>query len=92
MARKPRHSAIAPGLPPLTEEEQALKRQITIGLQRLAAQLHQQNLDNAVLLAQQAARGRGPLVDYFAELGRRYGDTLDGPEKPALRVVKGGAS
>lgn len=90
MARKPKTPAVTPpDLPPLSEQEIALEREITAGLQGLAARLHQRNLDNAVVLAQQAARGRGPLVAHFAELGHRYAGLLDRPQRPALRVVKG---
>jgi hypothetical protein len=53
----------------------------------------QRNLDWAVALAQQAAQHRGPLVAHFAELGRRFGETLSElTPKPTLRVVKGGAA
>jgi hypothetical protein len=83
---------VAPPMPPPTEEEQAQSRRVTATLQEACVVLHQRNLDSAVLLAQQAARGRGPLVDHFAELGRRFGHTLDTPPpRPKLRVIKGGA-
>ena len=66
MARKPRNTRpakfVAPEMPPKTEAELEANRQITAGLQSLVAQLHQRNLENAVLLAQQAARGQGPVV------------------------------
>lgn len=94
MARKSSKALIAPPPPPMpppTERELAQQREITAGLQALTRRLRQRNLDNAVLLARQAARGHGPLVDHFQELGRRFGDTLNEPQKPALRVVKGGA-
>jgi hypothetical protein len=38
-----------------------------------------------------SARGRGPLVEHFAELGRRYAHLLREPEKLGLRVIQGGA-
>lgn len=80
-----------PDAPPPTEEEIAARKEISDGLARLAAELRQRNLDNAVLLAQQAAAGRGPLVEHFAELGRRFAKTLDVPEpKPKLKVITGG--
>jgi hypothetical protein len=81
-----------PELPPKTEEELARARDITARLQRVVAELRQRNLDNAVLLAQQAAAGRGPLVEHFMELGRRYGELLDAPPRPCLRVVEGGGA
>ena len=95
--RKPRRVAtaaeepVAPAMPPPTEEEQATSRMIVEGLREVARRLRQRNLDNAVLLAQQAAVGRGPLVDHFAELGRRFAETLRNPApQPSLRVIQGG--
>ncbi len=88
MARKIPKPPITPTPPPLTDAEVAQERQIIAGLQELTVRLRQRNLDTAVLLAQQAARGQGPLVDHFQELGRRYAKALDGPDKPALRLVK----
>ena len=55
--------------PPKTEKELAQQREIGELLSGLAETLQQQNLDNAVRLAQQAARHQGELVDHFAELG-----------------------
>lgn len=60
MARRLSKPVMAPALPPPTDREQALSRQITAQLQQLCVQMKQRNLDNAVLMAQQAARGRGP--------------------------------
>jgi hypothetical protein len=54
------------------------------------AVLQKRNLSNAVYLAQQAAAGYGPLVEHFAELGRRYAHLLEAPPKPSLRVIEGG--
>ena len=54
------------------------------------AVMQKSNLMNAVYLAQQAAAGFGPLVDHFAELGRRYAHLLEAPPKPSLRVIEGG--
>ena len=90
-ARKPRRARteepLAPPMPPPTEREKAISREITDGLHQLARELRQRNLDNAVLLAQQAARGRGPLVEHFRELGRRFDGTLsEPPAKPKLRA------
>jgi hypothetical protein len=79
-----------PPMPPKTEAELAADREISERLRRVVAELRQRNPDNAVLLAQQAAAGRGPLVEHFRELGRRYGELLDAPPRPCLRVVKGG--
>ena len=67
---------ITPDLPPPTEHERAANRQITAMLEVLADELKQRNLDRAVRLAQQAARGDGPLIEHFAELGRRFGGAL----------------
>ncbi len=91
MARK--RPPAPPEMPATTTEEVEMERQLLIKMQGLTAKLRQRNLDNAVLLAQQAARGHGPLVDHFQELGRRFGETLDAPPpKTKLRVVAGGAS
>jgi len=77
---------------PQTEEEKRESEDMIRQLAALAAELRQRNLNRAVRLAQQAAGGRGPLVAHFAELGRRFGHTLDQtPPKPRLRVVEGGA-
>lgn len=92
MARKPKAAPIAPALPPPTEADIAAERDITVKLQQMVKLVRQRNLDNAVALAQQAARGQGPLIDHFCELGRRFGDALNTPPKPKLKVVKGGAS
>ena len=76
-----------------TAEEDAASRDIVACLKRLTAQAHAANLANAVLLAQQAACEHGPLVEHFAELGRRYSHLLE-PKKATratLRVVKGGS-
>ncbi len=89
MARKPRAPFVAPALPSPTDKELAQERQISAMLRDLVPKLRQRNLDTAVLLAQQAARGHGPLVDHFQELGRRYAETLDAPVKPKLRVIDG---
>jgi hypothetical protein len=96
--RKPRTSKtpraaepVAPPMPPPTEGEIAASREISEGLRDIVRILRQRNLDNAVLLAKQAAAGRGPLVGHFAELGRRFAGTLTEPApKPKLRVVNGG--
>lgn len=81
-----------PALPPLSAEElKAADQEITAKLRQLAKDLRQRNLENAVCLAQQAAAGYGPLVEHFAELGRRYGHLLQAPPKPRLRLVRGGS-
>jgi hypothetical protein len=85
-----------PEMPPKTEKEIEFDRDITARLLAAVAMQRQRNLDNAVRLAQQAAAGYGPLVEHFAELGRRYGDELLNPRPrqprphPGLRVVEGG--
>jgi hypothetical protein len=79
-----------PPEPPPTEADKAKNREISRLLKEIAADLKQRNLDWAVLLAQQAARGRGPLVDHFAELGRRFGPSLQAHEKPSkFQVIDG---
>lgn len=82
--RKP----MPPDMPPPTPAEIALQQQISEGLREMTRLATQRNLDNAVLLAQQAARGHGPLVDHFHEIGRRFAGELNKPGKPALRVVR----
>lgn len=88
MSRRPTKP---PPMPQPTEDERRQDRETLRRLQEVARVLHQRNLDTAVRLAMEAAAGRGPLVDHFAELGRRYAHTLDTP-KPGtkLRVVPGG--
>ena len=78
--------------PPRTEKELAQQREIGELLSGLADKLQQQNLDNAVRLAQQAARHQGELVDHFAELGRRFASSLDKPALSRLRLIDGGAA
>jgi hypothetical protein len=90
-AKPPPTSLIEPPeMPPKTEKEIEFDRDITARLLAAVAMRRQRNLDNAVHLARQAAAGRGPLVEHFAELGRRYSELLDAPPRPSLRVVKGG--
>ena len=78
-----------PSLPPLSEEEKRADKDISRRLQKVARELQQRNLDRAVIPAQPAAAGCGPLVDHFAELGRRYAHLLKTPQKPKLRLVGG---
>ncbi len=70
------------------------ERNLAADFDRLAAELRARNLHNAVLLAQQAACGHGPLVDHFCELGRVWGwRLLTDPAKTrrkSLRVIEGG--
>jgi hypothetical protein len=89
--RKKPATFVAPELPPQTEAERATAMSIRTTLLDLAHQYQQRNLQTAVLLAQQAAAGRGPLVDHFAELGRRYAELLrlDKAQRPTLRVIEG---
>jgi hypothetical protein len=80
-----------PPYPPESEAELAKSREITRLLRELADDLKQRNLNWAIALAQQAARGRGPLVDHFAELGRRFGPSIQAHEKPSkFQVIEGG--
>ncbi len=88
MPRKQIQPPAPPPMPPASEEKLAAERYIIVQLEELTARLRQRNLDTAVLLAQQAARGQGPLIDHFQELGRRYAAALDVPAKPKLRVVE----
>lgn len=83
----PRKLKITVPVPPLSPADLQAEQQILADLKVLTARLQQRNLDNAVALAQQAARGVGPLVDHFAEIGRRYGRTLNKPATPKLRLV-----
>jgi hypothetical protein len=86
-------SAIAPPpMPPKTPEELATHESLMRQMRECSALLHQRNLDTAVALAQMAARGHGPLVEHFQELGRRYSHLLNKPAKPGLRVIAGGAA
>lgn len=77
---------------PLNDLELARELQITLDLQELYKQVRQRNLHDAVLLAQQALAGKGPLIDHFCELGRRFGRELSKPKRPALRIVEGGGA
>ncbi|WP_284945742.1 hypothetical protein [Acidisoma cladoniae] len=83
-------ATIVPPQPPQTEKEKAASLELREMMRGMADGLQQRNLDAAVALARQAARRRGPLVDHFAELGRRFGSEIDPHEKPNLRLVKGG--
>ena len=79
-------------MPPETPEEIEASLEMRAILAEMAKVQRQRNLDNAVLLAQQAARGHGDLIEYFGELGRRFGNTLSKPKSGKLRVIKGGAA
>jgi hypothetical protein len=57
---------------------------------KMASELRQKHLCNAIVLAAQAAAGNGPLIDEFAELGRRYGHLLSDPNKSHFQVIEGG--
>ncbi len=81
-----------PPMPPITEEETAFDLEITRRLEEMIIRQRQTNLSRAVVLAQQAARGTGPLVEHFAELGRRYAHLVDAPPQPTLRIIDGGVS
>jgi len=83
-----------PAHPPLTEAEQASHFRLIRVMDEIIVVLRQQSLDAAVGLAMQAARGEGPLVDHFAELGRRFAGELTkappAPRKTRLQVIEGG--
>jgi hypothetical protein len=77
-------------LPPSTAEELRTSAECHEWLRVLTTQLQQNNLDNAVTLAMEAAAGRGELIDHFAELGRRFGHTIGKVKpRPVLRLVGG---
>jgi hypothetical protein len=58
--------------PPMTAAEIEKENQLLEMMRALVPALKQRNLNNAVWLANQAARGEGPLVKHFAEL-EQYG-------------------
>jgi hypothetical protein len=78
-----------PRMPPKTEEELRSSAEISAIFAEMIREQRQRNLDSAVLLAQQAARGHGDLIDHFCELGRRFGETLSKPKRGKLRVIEG---
>jgi hypothetical protein len=78
-----------PPVLPEAEREMAESQEICRRLDELTRIARQNNLNRAVILAQMAARGRGPLVDHFAELGRRYAHLVEARSKPCLRVIEG---
>ena len=84
----------APPIPvlPQTPKELADHAKLMRQMDEAIAILIQRNLDNAVALAQQAARRQGPLVEHFGELGRRFQHLLQAPPKPDLHIIKGGAA
>lgn len=88
---KPPEPIEAPAMPAKTEEEWRQSEETALSLMELARELRLRNLNRAVRLAQQAAAGRGPLVDHFAELGCRFGHTLDEqPQRMKFEVIIGG--
>lgn len=66
-------AAVLPALPaiPSSDRDIEANRRIVAELEDAVAQLRQRSLDRAILLAQQAACGHGPLVEHFVELGSR---------------------
>jgi hypothetical protein len=96
--RRRRAASVAPAgippvpMPPESAKEAADRAERLRMMDEAIAILHQRNLDTAVSLAQMAARGQGPLVAHFGELGRRFRHLLDAPKKPGLRVIAGGAA
>lgn len=91
--RVPLPDGIAPPKqPPKTARELESERRLAESFARLEVltnKLHQNNLNTAVRLAQQAARGDGALVEHFAELGRRFHYMLEEEQTPAFKVVDG---
>ncbi len=89
-------SPTPPSMPAPTPEEQADEADLLQKLRELNQLLKQQNLNRAVELAVQAARGEGPLVDHFAELGRRFGDAhlpdVQPKRRRSLHLIAGGRS
>ncbi len=80
-------------VPPKSPAVQAAEVSLTLQLRQAADDLRAQNLSVAVSLAQQAAAGRGQMIDVFSEIGRRYGHLLNQPAKKAGRsfnVIEGG--
>lgn len=67
---------VVPEVPAAPPTDPALDAQIKAGLAEVLAQTRQRNLDRALMLAEDAARGAGPLVNHFAELGRRFASVL----------------
>ena len=92
MARRTPPPAV-PALPPPTATEEAAARSLTARMRRLADEVRARNLAGAVLLAQQAACGHGPLVEHFNQLGRDWGHLLrpTNAKRTAFQVIEGGA-
>ncbi len=77
--------------PPETDEDRAGKARTMQLLRQIRENLREQHLARAVVLAQMAYRRQGPLVEFFEELGFKYGKLADeGPQRPRLKVIKGG--
>ena len=81
---------IPPPVPPSTPNERYNHAETMRIMLEISDRLLQQNLDLAVQLAIRAARRQGPLVDHFAELGRRFAHELAVKPRAGLRVVDGG--
>lgn len=81
---------VPPPIPPKPPEDQADEAALIAEMKRITAVLHKRNLENAVRLAQQALAGKGPLIDHFQELGRRFWNLSDTPQKPSLKMLDGG--
>jgi hypothetical protein len=64
-------------VPMSPETEEALDREISEKQEELNRLTLRLNLRRAVLLAEQAERGEGPLVEHFADLGQRYAHLVD---------------
>jgi hypothetical protein len=90
MSKRKKKVISPPPMPPKSEAELAASQGLIRHMEQAIVVLRQRNVDNAVFLAQQAARGIGPPLVHFCELGRHYGHLLESPPKPSLRVIEGG--
>ena len=91
--RRALQAAQPPKMPPAapeTDGDKAMEMETLRLLDEINDRLLQRNLDRAVKLAIQAANRRGPLIDHFDELGRRFASELDHKPAPKLRVITGG--
>jgi len=86
-------------MPPPTEAEREQERKILLQLEDLRLLWQRRNLEAAVGLATEALAGHGPLVEHFAELGRRFGHdfrsrkaTTQAARARRFAVIEGGAA
>jgi hypothetical protein len=91
-----REAMAPPPQPPKNAYEIEKENQLLEMMRALVPALQQRNLNNAVWLANQAARGEGPLVEHFAELGRRFHNLVEVPQtchrQGRFNVINGGRS